>query len=75
MQEIDNMTPEQLKNQLAISDRVIERLQSQLGRNEGLIARLETINEGLKNANKELSESLSKIKQLEKEDKKNKSAG
>jgi len=71
MKKIEEMTPEQLKKQLAVSDRVIERLQSQLGKNEGLIARLETVNEGLRNANKELSESLSKIKQLDKENKKN----
>jgi prefoldin subunit 5 len=71
MKKVEEMTPEQLKQQLAVSDRVIERLQSQLGKNEGLIARLETVNEGLRNANKELSESLSKIKQLDKEKKKN----
>jgi cell shape-determining protein MreC len=71
MKKIEEMTPEQLKQQLAVSDRVIERLQNQLGKNEGLIARLETVNEGLRKANKELSESLSKIKQLDKENKKN----
>ena len=71
MKRIEEMTPDQLKQQLAISDRVIEKVQSQIGKNEGLIARLETVNEGLRNANKELSESLSKIKQLDKENKEN----